>query len=294
MLETVDRIQLVVADRAAAARTFAAVLGTEVAGEDAVAPLGARRTTLAAGRSFVELLAPDGAGAVQEHLTRLGPGLFAAGFASAEIDALRTRLVAAAVSFAESGPQLLLDPAATGGHGLRCVLSPVGATAASVGLVSHLYEVTNLTPDSAAAAAGYAELFGLDPTRFHAIESAEYGYRGTLTMFDPRDRLDRIECVTPHDLAKTMGRFMARRGPCLYMAFVEAPDLAAIRRRVEEIAPGEWTGVGPADALDTIFVHPRALGGLLLGASRPTVAWSWSGHPERVVAGATPTPRTSA
>jgi hypothetical protein len=33
---------------------------------------------------------------------------------------------------------------------------------------------------------------------------------------------------------------------------------------------------------NTLFLHPSALGGPMLGLSRPTQAWQWSGHPERV------------
>jgi hypothetical protein len=33
---------------------------------------------------------------------------------------------------------------------------------------------------------------------------------------------------------------------------------------------------------DTLFVHPRALHGVLAGISRDTLAWRWSGHPEQV------------
>jgi hypothetical protein len=290
MLERVDRLQLAVTDRGAAARTFAAMLGAETIGEDAVAPLAARRTTLRAGRSFIELLAPDGSGPVAEHLTHGGDGLFAAGFASGDLDALRERLVASRVAFAETETQLFLEPEATGGHGLRCVVSAPAEDAAPVGLVSALYEVTNLVADHAVAAGRYAQVFGLDPSRYCPIESAEYGYRGVLTMFDPEDRLDRIECITPYDLGKTMGRFMRRRGPSLYMAFMEAPDPEAIRVRVEAATPGEWTAVGRPPALDSLFIHPKALCGLLLGISRPTVAWSWSGHPERVVPRSAPQP----
>jgi hypothetical protein len=282
VLERVDRIQLAVRDRAAAARPFVALLGAAPAGEDAIAPLAARRTTLRAGTSAIELLSPDGAGPVREHLDRWGDGLFAAGFATADVDRLRAHLLARDVSFAEAGDQLFLPSEATGGHGLRCVISPLADSATPVGLVRHLYEVTNLVPDVAVAADRYARTFGLTPDRFCPIESGQYGYRGVLAMFDPRDRLDRIECVTPYDLAKTMGRFLTRRGPCLYMAFAEAADLEPIRRGLETAAPHGWTPVGTAAALDTVFIHPRTLGGLLLGVSRATVAWRWSGHPERV------------
>jgi hypothetical protein len=282
VLERVDRVQLVTADRGAAARTFVRLLGAEPAGEDAVAPLGARRTTLRAGRAAIELLAPDGAGPVADHLARLGPGLFAAGFATADLGRLRERLLGAGVSLAETGEQLFLAPEATGGHGLRCVVSAAREAPAAGGLVTQLYEVTNLVPDVAAACAHYARIFGLAAGRFHPIESAEYGYRGVLTLFDPEDRLDRLEVVTPYDPARTMGRFLAKRGPSLYMCFAEAPDLAPIRARLEEDAPGDWTGVGPAPARDTLFIHPRALAGMLMGVSRATVGWTWSGHPERV------------
>jgi hypothetical protein len=101
-------------------------------------------------------------------------------------------------------------------------------------------------------------------------------------MFDPRHRLDRIEVITPYDLGKTMGRFLTKRGPCLYMCFAEAPDLAAIRARLEEHAPRDWTGSTHAAVPDTLFIHPKALAGLMMGVSRTTVGWTWSGHPERV------------
>jgi catechol 2,3-dioxygenase-like lactoylglutathione lyase family enzyme len=289
MLAGIDRVQLATADRASTADAFRRLLGAEVVREDAVAPLAARRTTLAVGTSAIELLEPDGAGAVDAHLRHLGPGLFAAGFAVEAVAALRARLVARAISFAEADEQLFLAPIASGDHGLRCVVSPLRERV-PVGLASHLYEVTNLVRDYAAASAGYAALFGLAPERFCAIESTDFGYRGVLTLFDDA-RLDRVECITPYDATKTMGRFMAKRGECLYMCFVEAPDLGAIIARLEEHAPHDWSAAPGGEATDTLFVHPQALAGLLLGVSRTSVGWSWSGHPERVdVADSTPPP----
>jgi hypothetical protein len=284
MLATVDRVQLVVTDRRAAAAPFTRLLDATITADDAVAPLAARRTTLAAGQAAIELLEPDGAGPVADHLAAAGPGLFAAGFAATDLEALRHRLIARRTDFAEAGGQLFLAPEATGGTGLRCVLSPLRDAPTAPGLITHLYEVTNLVTDWEAAAARYRELFDLAPERFCPIASQEYGYRGTLTMFDPRDRLDRIEVITPHDLAKTMGRFMHKRGPCLYMCFAEAPDLTVIRARLETHAPREWTGSTHAAVPDTLFIHPKALSGLMLGVSRTTVGWTWSGHPERVIA----------
>jgi hypothetical protein len=280
MLDRVDRIQVAVTDRAAAAVAFRRLLGAEPVREDAVAPLAARRTVLRLGASEVELLAADGPGPVADHLRLVGPGLFAAGFASSRIDDLRVRLVRDEVAFAEAEGQLFLPPEATGGHGLRCVLSPARGEVAPGALVSFLYEVTNLVEDAGATSTRYADLFGLDQARFAPIESAEFGYRGVLTLFDRATRLDRVECITPYDGAKTMGRFMRKRGESLYMCFAEARDLAPIVARLEEHAPGDWSNGAPAG--DTLFVHPRALAGVLLGISRETVGWLWSGHPERV------------
>jgi hypothetical protein len=282
MLAAVDRIQLVVTDRRAAAAPFTRLLDATVTAEDAVAPLAARRTTLAAGHAAIELLEPDGAGPVADHLAAAGPGLFAAGFASRDQGALRHRLIERRTDFAEAGGKLFLAQAATGGTGLRCVLSPLRDGPMAPGLITHLYEVTNLVTDWEAAVARYTDLFDLAAERFCPIASPEYGYRGTLTMFDPRDRLDRIEVITPYDLAKTMGRFVTKRGPSLYMCFAEAPDLAEIRARLETHAPQGWTGSTHTAVPDTLFIHPKALGGLMMGVSRTSVGWTWSGHPERV------------
>src|SRR3954447_18327868 len=102
MLERVDRVQLAVIDRDGVAAAFRRLLGAETARTDAVAPLAARRTVLRLGTAEIELLAGDGSGRGADHLARFGPGLFAAGFASSQLDALRARLVAHGVAFAEA------------------------------------------------------------------------------------------------------------------------------------------------------------------------------------------------
>jgi hypothetical protein len=165
--------------------------------------------------------------------------------------------------------------------GLRTVVSGEQELPAG-GLLERLYEATLLVDDSRAAVAQTAAAFGLAPAHFVPIRSAEFGYDGALTLFHP-DRLDRVEIVTPNDPSKTMGRFFAKRGASLYMCYAEAADLTPIRARLLEHAPHDWTGPRDSTTLDNLFIHPKALGGIMLGVSRTTVAWTWSGHPERVV-----------
>jgi hypothetical protein len=279
MLKRVDRVQAVVADRQATATAYRRLLDAEVVREDRVQLLGAHRTLLRLGSGEVELLEPDGSGVVAEFLSRAKGRLFAAGFATADIAQLRAHLRARRVSPAEEGGQLFLSPPQLGLPGLQTVISPDREQQAA-GLVRRLYEVTLLVQDFSSVVKESAAAFALDPTHFVPIRSEEYGYEGMLTLFHP-DRLDRIEVITPYDPAKTMGRFFTKRGPSLYMCYCEVDDLALIRDRLREHAPGAWTGPDNG-APDNIFIHPAALGGMMLGVSRTTFAWTWSGHPERV------------
>lgn len=282
MLERVDRIQLAVTDAAETARAFQEILGAEPAREEPSDHLNAQRTVLTLGESEIELCAPRGAGIVRAHLDRWGPGLLTAGFSVASAAALRARLFAEGVEFTKEGEQTYLEPAETAG--MRVVLSP-DAGSRRLGLVSHLYEVTNtLVSPWQDAAERYTRLFGLDPSRFSPITSERFGYAGTLTLFDPPGRLDRIEIsqVTRPDTA--MGRWAARRGDSLYMCYAETEDVGAIVRRLTRRG-ARFTprGGDPLAERDGLWIHPSALGGLLLGISRTTVAWEWSGRPERVV-----------
>ncbi len=284
MLTRIDRLQMAVPDRSLAARGWVSLLGAEHAGEDRLTGLAAQRSRYRLGDGFVELLEPDGAGPLADVVKKRGAHLFAAGAATADLDALHARLRGRGVEPLAEGGQLHLDASAAGGHGLRLVLS-ADVPLPSVGAIDCLYEVTNLVRDSKAAVDVCAALMGLDPEAFVAIESSHYGYDGTLTLFDP-DRLDRFELITPRVAENTMGRFLARFGESLYMAFAESGELSAVAERVAEaglghtlVPPGE---PGAGGAPHTLFLHPAALGGMMLGLSRRGFAWTWSGHPERV------------
>lgn len=278
MLEHIDRVQIAVKDRAAAAQTFIDVFDGQLVKDDEVRALGAKRRVVQAGTSEFELLEPNGDGPVQAYVQQWGEGLFAAGFSTNDIAALAARLHAKGVQFTDEDGQLFIAPDQT--PGLRMVISQEVARP-MIGLMRYLYEATNLIEDHVAAANFYADRFGLDASRFVPINSKDYGYTGQLTMFNPPERLDRIELSQITDPSRPMGRFMTRRGgETLYMCYIEAEEIAPIVRRLD--AKGmRYAGRDPQSPNpEGIFLHPSTLHGMLMGCSRTNLAWVWSGRPQ--------------
>lgn len=284
MLTRVDRVQLAVPDAAAAAANWKALLGAEEAGKDTISCLGAKRTSYRLGRGWVEFLEADGAGKVADALAHRGGGhLFAGGAASDDLSGLLAHLESQGASPIFEGGQIFLDPANTGPGTPRTVIS-ADEDLDPVGDLDWFYEVTLLVADQDKASQRYAELFSLDAEHFVPIESTHYGYKGILTLFHP-DLLGRFEVIQPYDMDKTMGRFCAKFGEELYMGYGESAKVLDIEQRVKEMGLGHTiTPPGKPDdrPCDTLFLHPATLGGMMLGISRPTMGWQWSGHPERV------------
>jgi len=279
MLIRLDRVQVVALDRAASAARWRLLFDAEVVREDRVAFLAATRTVLRVGESELEILEPDGVGLVAQHFSRVRSAVFAAGFAVSDLGAAAAALDARGIHHVFEGDQIHVTGEWLDIPGLRVVLTR-DEPRTPAGLLARLYEVTHLMRGHARAAERLAKAFDLDPAGFVPIRSEDFGYEGTLAMLAP-DRLDRIETVTPFDPSRPMGRFFARQGPCLYMFYAEARDPVAARERVLAHAPDAYTGPRQGTP-DNFWVHPRALGGALLGVSRETFAWIWSGHPERV------------
>ncbi len=284
MLKRVDRIQIAVADSSAAERVAAEVFGAELVNRDKAAPLGARRATTQAGTSLIEILEPDGAGAVQDFVSKWETGLFGAGFSVDDPGAAAHHLAKCGVGFEHCAGQLYLDDAAT--FGMRTVISQ-HRERAPVGAIKWTYEVTNVVGDWQAASARYARIFGLDAAKFSPIESKDFGYTGTLTLFDPPARLDRIEISQITDANLAMGRFHKRRGDSLYMFFVETDDVGALEKRLQERGSRFAAHRRDAAGLAELFIHPSAFLGVLVGVSRTEHAWLWSGDPQRARRAAT-------
>jgi hypothetical protein len=283
MLKRIDRLQVAVPDRGAAKECWTQLLGAEPAGEDRIACLAARRTRLRLADGFIELLEPDGAGLLSDAVTKRGAHLYAAGATTDDLDGLVAHLRSQGLEPFVEADQAFVDPRTSGDVGFRVVLSP-DEKRDVVGDLDFFYETTLLVSNAPEGAASCARIFALDPSAFVPISSREYGYAGTLTLFD-RDRLGRFEVISPDNSDNTMGRFFARFGEAFYMAFAESHTLADIEMRARELGVG-FTVVPPKEnshgGADTVFLHASSLGGMMLGISRPTQAWQWSGHPERV------------
>lgn len=286
MLTRIDRVQIAVHDAGVASRGWIDILGAEPAGEDRVAGLGARRRRLRIGTGTIEFLEPDGAGPVADAVGRRGPHLFAAGAASPELGRLAARLKAKGVRPVSEGGQLHLAESDTGIAGLRLVLSEDVAQPV-VGDVDFLYEATILSADTQGVTRAMNELLGLDDRNYTEIVSDRFGYRGTLTLFE-KDKLDRLEVIAPTKEGTTMERYFRRFGQSLYMAFAETSKMSLIEERARSLGAGftvDRPEGRPAHLpADQIWLHPATLGGMMLGLSRPSMAWFWSGHPERVEA----------
>ena len=281
MLSSVDRVQLVVSDRKAAAPTWQRNFDAAVVGEDGSRFLNAHRTTVQVGDSLVELLEPAGDGPVRDFAERWGTGLYGVGFATPDLLQMARHLDSHKVRFTSEEDVLFLALAET--DGMPTMIAPE-TRREPVGLLSHIYEVTNPVRDWQDTAARYTRAFGLDPTQFSPIKSSLYGYTGTLTLFDPPARLDRVE-ITQTSGGGAMDRFFQKRGPSLYMCYAETPDVQALAERLKANG-ARFAQAEDAPPESGLFVHPSALDGMLMGISRTNYAWAWSGRPELAGEGA--------
>ena len=275
MLSYVDRIQMVVPDRKTAVERWKAVFGAQPVGEDGSKHLNAHRTTVQAGRSLFEFLEPAGPGPIQDFRDAWGQGLYGVGFSTPDLGALAKRLADKGEATVEEKGRIYL---ADSRFGMPTVLAQ-DEPREKFGHIRCVYEVTNPVTDWKEATDYYTDLFALDERRYCPIGSKLYGYEGTLTLFDPPHRLDRVEVVQTYEGSGAMDRFYRKRGPSLYMCYIETDDVNALATRLEANNLRYAAGEGRPDGTN-IFIHPQALFGMLMGVSKTMYGWAWSGHPE--------------
>lgn len=279
MLTHIDRVQIVTADRAATAQQWCTLLGAAHLQEDRLAALSATRTVIRMGTAEVEFLQPDGAGVVADFMQESGRGgLFAAGFATSDFAETRAHLRSLGMQIAEEAGQMFIPNTAVHGGGFRAVVTPQ-REGPRAGAMTRLHEVTFLTPDPPLSATSLAETFQLSKDNFGPAESEAFGFAGIHVNLTTAHR-DDIETVKPTNPDNAMGRFFARRGSSLYMCFGESDDLERMRALAMEHAPNDWTGPreGPLKS-GSIFLHPKPLGGVMLGVRAATSASQTLAHP---------------
>ena len=175
MLDRVDRMQLAVRDRAEAARSFGAILGAEKVRQDELALYAAKRIVVQAGDSEFELLEPTGPGPVADHIEQWREGIFAAGFSTNDLAAVSKSMSDAGIAYRDEGGQLFIEGDET--RGMRMVISE-HRERSPVGLISYVYEATNIVDDWKEAAGFYAKAFGLDESRCFVDRTRQIGWCG--------------------------------------------------------------------------------------------------------------------
>ncbi len=286
MLTNIDRVQIVTDSRSEAAKGWVDLLGAEHVRDDKVACLGALRSVYQVGRSEVEFLEADGTGAIDASLKARGrPHLFAAGVATPDLEALLAHIETTSAALIKEGGQGYVTFSEAGQNDLRFVVSQ-RVERDPVGLIDHLYEATILEDPYQPLIDQITDLFSLNADHYSRITSEHFKYDGYLTLFHP-DELDRFEIITPTSPETTMGRFYGRQGRSFYMSFAETPHILEIEARAKERGAGltidRPEGRPESEMADQMWLHPPALGGMMLGLSRPSRAWHWSGRPDRVI-----------
>jgi len=285
MLTAINRIQIATPDAADAARGWISLLGAQPHSTGRIRALAAKRTTLRLGRGEIDILEPDGAGPIDAALKKRGRAyLFAGGASAADLPKTIADLRTQGIEVTLEEGQAYLNPSKALGVNFPFVLSATNDRP-SAGAIDFLYEVTLLAHDAPGVSARFAKLFTLDDANFVPIASDHFDYTGILTLFS-RDDLHRFEVICPRSNQSTMGRYLERQGEAFYMCFAESRDMLGIEQRAQAAGAGITVdrpeGRRADQPADQMWLHPPALGGVMLGLSRPTMAWKWSGHPERV------------
>ena len=282
MMDKVDRIIVVVNDLDNAEKNYSGILGAERLRDYHSTFLDGDVRVMQLGASQVELCQPTSDGLAASRLERSGEGLLFGGVSVSNLDKFAAHLDAKGIEFTQADRRIYTNDDKL--YGLPLVVSASSSQSANQAnpLTAYLYELTMvLKTQWSKVADDYTDYFQLDADRRVGITFPRFGYEGALLMFND-EHLDRIELSEAHDPAFPMGRFSAKHGDGLYMCYVETNDLAQVIERLEHQDAKYVRRTRTPVEHDGLWVHPSALNGVLMGVSRKTLAWQWSGKPERV------------
>lgn len=282
MLNGIDRIVVAVNDLEQAVANYEYLLDAKLVRCWKSPYLAAEVAEMKIGGSAVELCVAEGEGWISNKL-QSREGLAAGGICVSNLQGYAKYLQDAGVQFSQAEGRIYIPGAQL--HGLPLVITEGEKTIdrSPDALVTHLYELTVVLDTSwDTVAQNYSKKLGIDRQYEVPITFERFGYTGTLMKFSA-DQLDRIELSEAHDENFAMGRFSKRHGDGLYMCYVETNNLAEIIRRLEA-RNGKWTRrTTETVERDGLWVHPSMLHGVLLGISRDTLAWGWSGDASKIL-----------
>lgn len=282
MLKTVDRILVVVNDLDEAQQNYSNILGASPIHDYYSDFLTSDIRVMELGKSLVELVKPNGDGLAMKRLQRSGEGLLFGGVSVENLSLFSDHLQQKGINHSKADGRIYTTDDQLYGLPLVVSASKAQATGQENALTAFLYELTVvLKTEWAKVADDYSDYLGLDANRRVGITFPRFGYEGSLLMFND-EHLDRIELSEAHDPAYPMGRFSSKHGDSLYMCYVETNDLADVISRLERHGARYVRRTDTPVERDGLWVHPSALNGVLMGVSRKTLAWQWSGKPDRV------------
>jgi catechol 2,3-dioxygenase-like lactoylglutathione lyase family enzyme len=254
-----DRVALAVPSADPVAEQFEAIFATEVVEDTRDDVAVARRVTLQWGHDQVELFEPVGDGPVSDFLKEGNSGLFAGGFAMEDPAGLAAHLAERNIRVHEQGAdRFLVLPKDCRGTGI--ILSRVEERS-RVGLSDGIWQITYGGASLDEMCEFYVDVLNMRELYTSRYHSDLFGYDAGVSWFDARDRapLDSLEYLQPTGEDAAISRFVKRNGQGIYMCAIHTDDIPEIRERVEAGGPG-WTHSELGG-----YIHPRRLGGMLLG-----------------------------
>jgi hypothetical protein len=246
------------------------ILGAEVLGADHLPFWSAERTTLRAGTSEIEVLEPRGVGALADFVGRRGPGLFAIGLASADVERFRAHLETQAVHFDEHASQLFLtSDRGVDLPGLNLVVTPARQREPA-GLLKRLCAATMLFRPAVSSDA-LLRILCVRSSRRSEVRQSIPGFTGTVIHLG-EEHTSHLALLAPWGTGTPIARLFYSRGPGIYLASAVSEQVAAIRERL--VSQGH--GPPPRSADGMLLIPSPLLGGARLAVfDRSAGCSSW-------------------
>lgn len=227
MLTHLDRIVLAVRERRPVVRALQRLLDAELVSHGPLPVRAAERTVLRAGIGEIEVLSPKGVGPVADFIGRNGPGVFAVGFATDEMEKFRSHLEVQAVSFEESDDQLLVtSDKGADLPGLNLVFT-AARLRGSIGRLQRFCGATLLhrfvEPES------LLRILGVHHSQISRVETT--GFTGSVIHLG-HGLLNHLAILAPSGLESAIARSFYQRGPGIYQVSAVTEQQPVARKRL--------------------------------------------------------------